>query len=333
LPAPFNVLVRTDTLSKYKEIAGFGNLTFYLTDDFDVTGGIRYAHNKQVGVTGAPSDAGSAVVFYAPRAATTFNFSDDSTSLLGTVRWRPSSNVSFFVRAAQGYRPGGPQTNAAPPPGAQTQIRPDTVWNYEAGMKAKTPDGSLAIDVSVYHIDWKDIQLNTNYNNIILQSNGGDAKIDGAEAEITVRPESGTTFTGNIGYTNARISRVDLGVSQSIGVANGDKLPLTPRFTAAFTADQKIPIGGEAMAFIGSTLRFRSDMPSGYPGSVSDPNLKIPDMTTVDLRAGISLGRYDIRLMASNIFNEYGITSSRNNPYRAAVIRPRAITLSVGARF
>jgi iron complex outermembrane receptor protein len=333
LPAPFNVLVRTDTLSKYKEVAGFGNLTFYLTDKFDITGGVRYAHNTQVGVTGAPSDAGSAVIFYTPRAAVTYNFSDSSTSLLGTIRWRPSSNVSLFVRAAQGYRPGGPQTNLAPPPGAQTQIRPDTVWNYEAGLKAKTSDGSLAVDLSVYHIDWKDIQLNTNYNNIILQSNGGDAKVDGAEAEITARPSSLLTFTANIGYTNARISRVDPGVSLSIGVANGDKLPLTPRFTAAFTGDQKIVLGDKATAFVGATLRFRSDMPSGYPGSASDPSLKIPDMTTVDVRTGVTLSRFDIRLIASNIFNTYGITSSGNSPYRATVIRPRAITLSVGARF
>ena len=33
--------------SKYEEYAGFGNLTFHVTDKLDVSGGIRYAHNSQ----------------------------------------------------------------------------------------------------------------------------------------------------------------------------------------------------------------------------------------------------------------------------------------------
>lgn len=339
--APRDVLVRTDTLSKYKEWAGFGNLTFYLTDSVDITGGIRYAHNKQDDVNGAGSDAGTAIVFYAPRAPSRYRFSESATNFLGTLRWRPSRNVSLFVRAAQGFRPGGPQTNPAPPPGAQTEIKADTVWNYEAGVKAKTADGSLALDVSLFQMDWKNIQLNTNYNGIVLQSNGGDAKVTGAEADITARPNQSLTLSANIGYTNARITRVDPGVRQSIGVDDGDKLPLTPRFTLAINADQQLAFAQSVQAYVGATMRFRSDMPSGYPGALLDPNVKIPDMTTLDLRTGVTLGRFDIRLIAANIFNEYGLTSLRNDrlaatqavPTRATVIRPRNVTLSVGTRF
>lgn len=339
--APRDVLVRTDTLSHYKEWAGFGNLTFYLTDSVDVTGGIRYAHNKQDDVNGAGSAAGTAIVFYAPRAPSRYRFSESATNFLGTLRWRPSRNVSLFARAAQGFRPGGPQTNPAPPPGAQTEIKADTVWNYEAGVKAKTADGALALDVSLFQMDWKDIQLNTNYNGIVLQSNGGDAKVTGAEADITARPNGSLTLSANIGYTNARITRVDPGVRQSIGVADGDKLPLTPRFTLAINGDQQIRFSDDVRGYIGATLRFRSDMPSGYPGAVLDPNVRIPDMTTLDLRTGVTVGRFDIRLIAANIFNEYGLTSLRNDrlaatqavPTRATVIRPRNVTLSVGTRF
>jgi outer membrane receptor protein involved in Fe transport len=59
LAAPFNVLVRTTTLNDYKESAAFGNLTFYITDNIDITGGLRFAQNEQVAQTGGPG----AIVF------------------------------------------------------------------------------------------------------------------------------------------------------------------------------------------------------------------------------------------------------------------------------
>src|SRR3546814_4517777 len=121
-------------------------------------------------LTGGPG----AISFYAPRATGNFTFNENVTTYLATIRWRPTSNISFYARAADGYRPGGPQNNPAPPADAQTTIRPATGWNYEAGVKANF--GKLTASASIYHIDWKDIQINTLMNGITLQANGGKAK-------------------------------------------------------------------------------------------------------------------------------------------------------------
>lgn len=207
LASPFDVLVRTTTSSDYKELAGYGNLTFYFTDNFDVTGGIRVARNEQKAQTGGPNS----VVFYRPRAIANFEFEDTVTTWLGTVRWRPTPDISTFLRAASGFRPGGPQNNPAPPPGAQTTIRPDSVWNYEAGVRATVLEGTFNINASIYRIDWTDIQLQGLFNNIVLQANGGAARVDGAEMEVVARPVTGLTLAANAGYTNARITEVDAG--------------------------------------------------------------------------------------------------------------------------
>src|SRR5690606_32394935 len=148
--APYDLLLKATTTSRYKEIAGFGNLTFYLTDTLDITGGLRYAHHKQDAGTGGPGG----INYYGPRMLQALSFSDNSLSYLATLRWRPAPNISAYARAASGYRPGGPQTNPTPPPGAQTFVRPDTVWNYEAGVKGSALDGALAFDISAFHIDW-----------------------------------------------------------------------------------------------------------------------------------------------------------------------------------
>lgn len=329
-------LVITRTLSDYEEVAGFVNATLYIADNLDVGGGIRYAHNMQRAATGAIAGANT---FYAPRARRDFAFSDNVSTYLATIRYRPTSRISMYLRAASGYRPGGPQTNPAPPPGAQTSIRPDTTWNYEGGIKANL--GAFSFDASVYHIDWDDIQLNTLFGGVTLGANGGTAKVDGFELALSARPGPNTTFSANVGHTDARIDRVDPGVRASVGAASGDRLPLTPDWTVSVLADQAIPLGSDLQGNVGATLRFRSDLPSSFPGAVTDPSVKIPSVTTVDLRASVKFSRFDLQVRAENILNAYGFTTAatpklsatQTVPTSATVIRPRTLAVSLATRF
>lgn len=334
---PFDLLLRSETPSTYEEIAGFGNLTFYLNDRLDVTGGIRYARNDQfIHIAGA-----NATLFFLPRANPEFNTRDSATTYLATLRWRPTDQLSLYARAASGYRPGGPQNNPTPPPGAQTVIRPDTVWNYEAGFKGSFLNGTLSIDASVFHIDWSDIQLNTTLGGIGLQGNAGAAKVDGFELAFMARPSNGLTAGGSIGHTNARITQIDPGVRASIGADEGDKLPLTPSWTAALFVDQSIPLNADVTGSLGATLRFQSDMPSSYPGAFLDPNIKLPEITTVDLRAGVEFGRIRAQARVENLFDRLGYTTAVTNklfpaqpvPTQVTVTRPRTFVLSLGVEF
>ena len=333
---PLANLIVTRTLSDYEEIAGYLNGTFYITDNLDIGGGVRYAHNDQTAATGADPNADT---FYAPRARQDFKFRDSVATYLATIRYRPTSNISLYLRAASGYRPGGPQTNPNPPAGAQTVVNPDTTWNYEGGIKASF--GAFSIDASVFHIDWKDIQLNTLSGGIVLGANGGKAKVDGFELALAARPGPFTTFSANAGYTNARMVEVDSGVQAYLGVVPGDKLPLTPDWTVNLLADQGIPLGNGLKGNIGATVRFRADMPSSFPGSLTDPNIKIPSVTTVDLRAGVDFGRYEVQVRAENVFDEFGydtlstprVYATQVVPTVASVIRPRTLSLSIAARF
>jgi len=326
IPATRNPLLYSNTLSNYQEYAGFGNLTFYLTDRLDVTGGVRYAHNNQQDETGGPG----AVTYYVPRATADFKASDNSTTYLATLRWRPTNHFSAYLRAASGYRPGGPQTNPTPPAGAQTTILPDTVWNYEGGIKGSFLDGTLTIDASVYHIDWKNIQLNSTINGIVLPGNGGKAKVDGAESEIQVHPSRDLTIGANFGYTHARLTSISPGTATALGAHDGDDLPFTPKVTAAITVDQNIPLNDTVKAYVGGTLRFQSDMPNAF--GVQTGSQHLPEITTVDLRAGIDFGRYSIDARVANLTNRLAIlTVAPGN--EATVMRPRTVTIGAGVKF
>jgi len=334
---PLSVLIGSENISDYKEIAGFLNATFYIADNLDVGGGIRYSHNEQDSATGALE--GGASTLYNPRPRADFQSSDSVATYLATIRYRPDPDVSMYLRFATGYRPGAAQTNPNPPPGAQLSIRPDTTQNYEAGVKASL--GDFSIDASVFHIDWKDIPLNTTVQGFLLGSNGGTAKVDGFELAMSARPAPLTNFSVNLGHTDARMSSINPGVQAALGVQAGDKLPLSPGWTATVMADQGIPLGGDVTGNVGATLRFRSDMSSAWPETRINPDPRVPSITTLDLRASVSFSRFDVNLVASNILNEFGYNSLYTNqvfpgqqtPTFGSLIRPRTLKLSVSANF
>jgi outer membrane receptor protein involved in Fe transport len=87
------------------------------------------------------------------------------------ITWQPNSTGLFYVSGAKGYRPGGynAQVNNAQP-ACQTRLQqlnltvprtyaPDSIWSVEAGTKQRLLDNRLAIDFSVYHNNWDNIQL------------------------------------------------------------------------------------------------------------------------------------------------------------------------------
>lgn len=330
LPTPLDYLYRTVAGSRYEEVAGYGNLTYYITDNVDVTGGVRYARNDQLATVGGDA----AIYAFVPRAKLVFPIDGDATTYLATLRWRPTDRISTYLRAASGYRPGGPQTNANPPPGAPLIITPDSVWNYEAGVKGSFFKDALSANLAVYRIDWKDLQLNTlDPSGVTLQTNAGAAKVDGWELELISRPTDYLTLTASAGHTNARITSIPAGVRTATGANVGDNLPLTPDYTAAFTADQRIPLSDSATGFIGATLRYQSDMPNKYPAST--PALQpttLPSITTADLQFGVDFARYTVQLRVQNLLNEYAVTNVGSD-YMATVIPPRRYTLAFSAHF
>ena len=74
---------------------------------------------------------------------------------------------------------------------------PNSLISYEAGVKAQTADGRFSIDAALFHIDWKDIQLIATVNDFNINTNGRQAKSDGAEITATARADRGLTLSLN----------------------------------------------------------------------------------------------------------------------------------------
>ncbi|MVO79519.1 TonB-dependent receptor [Sphingomonas sp. MAH-20] len=328
-PFPLN-LATLSIPSTYEEYAGFGNLTFRLTDRFDISGGLRYAANRQ-----RFEQIGSGLlVGSVPETRTT----DEVATYLLNARYKFSDDATAYLRYATGYRPGGPNFVVNDPatglPLAEDTFRSDSLESYEAGFRAQTADRAFAIDLAAYHIDWKDIQVTTVAGGVSVIANAGRAAVDGGELTLTVRPMTGFTASGAFAYQDARLTED----APLLGARDGDRLPNVPRFTAALNLDYRLSEEG-LQPRLGATLRHVSARKAAFDGNAQLPQYRLPAYTSVDLRAGASLGKVDLQLFVRNLFDERGqisaftVLSSLGGPAQVTMLQPRTIGLSATTRF
>ena len=317
--------------SRYREFAVFGNLTWHITDRFDMSGGLRYANNKQ-----KFEQIGSGLLIGSqPKVRS----SDDVVTYLANARYRFSDKATFYVRYATGYRPGGPNYVVNDPltgaPLAPATFKSDSLQSFEAGFKAETPDRSFGIDLAGYYIDWNDIQISSAAGGVSVIANAGGAHVTGAELALTARPSSTVTAKAAFAYQRARLAddSIDLGASK------GDRLPNVPKYTATMDLDYRAPITSPIRPTAGVTLRFVSDRVASFDASGGFPQYALPDYAAVDLRAGASFGPVDAQVFVRNLLDERGqlsaatVLSILGGPAQVSMLQPRTIGVSATTRF
>lgn len=326
---PFN-LGQVEIPSTYQEYAVFGNLTYHLTDKFNITGGIRYAHNNQ-----RFEQIGSGLLIgSAPEAKS----SESVVTYLANAQYKFSNNATAYARFATGYRPGGPnfviRDAGTGDLLAPTSFKSDSLESYEVGFKAQTRDRSFAIDLSAFYVAWDDIQIITAVQGLSANLNAGTAKIRGAELNLTARPNADLTFTGAFAFNDSEIGEDN----PAIGAVKGERLPNVPRFTAALNADY-VATASASKPFVGATLRFVSDRTASFDNSVGFPQYQLPDYTSVDLRAGLSIGPVNGQVFVRNIFDKRGQLAANTSQAAAGaavlttLLQPRTFGLSASMKF
>lgn len=326
-------LVDGGSATDYREIAGFADITYHFTPTFDVQAGVRYAHNKQN--FGGGTSTGLLVNPNAP--VEVGQSSESAVTWLFTPRYKFSENVMAYFRVASGYRPGGPNTSSIA--GIPPTFDSDRTVNYELGLKGTALDRRVEFDLSAYWIDWSDIQLvlADPRTNIGYLSNGGSARSRGFEATITTRPWTGMTLGGNLSLNEAELT--DAINDPAVIAAKGERLPVSPKVTFNIDAQQDFTLGGTKV-YIGGTVSHIGKRLAGLSTPSIVPRIVLEDFTTLDLRAGARLGRFNLSVYARNLTDERGYLSGQyTSPTIAAagirmlVNRPRSFGATLSAAF
>lgn len=328
LPGPIGNIYTFDLFANFQEYAAFGDVTYNFSEQFEVTAGMRYSKNEQD--FRAPR---SGVISASPLLVG--ESEDSANTYLLTASYHPTERSTIYARAASAYRPGStqPLNNSAAP----AEYGPDRLWNYEVGVKGDWLGGTLSPELSIYHIDWQDIQLNSLVNGFSVISNAGKAESEGVEAALNYRPIRGLSIAGAAAYNRAKI----LTANPSIGAVAGDTLPFSPKWTGSLSVDYSMPVSAAADALVGVTYAYQGERYTALSGDAINTRYELPDYSTIDLRAGLEWSMFTLSLRIDNLMDKRALTSAQrvrvnttqNNPVTATVLQPRTAMLALGVKF
>ena len=329
-PVALNLLT-ADFPSRFRELAAYGTVTTYLSEQADLTLGARHSRNRQRSqqfITGA----------FAPPQAPDADAQEAVTTWLITGRYRLSPEHAVYARAASGYRPGGPLPVFTNPvngePLTTGSFKSDSLWSYELGWKGEMLDRRLAIEAAIYRIDWKNIQVFTAQAGFSTIGNAGSAVSRGLELTLRAKASAALSVSGALSLIDAKL-RED---NPALGAAAGDRVPDTARVSAAFLTDYSFDWGGRA-SYAGVTLRYTGERFNTFKANPNQPQYRLPAFATVDLRAGTQLGKVALGAYVRNLANARGQTSadttlaSLGGPARVSLVTPRTVGIQVSTEF
>lgn len=327
--------------SSYRDQAIFADVTYHVTPRFDIQVGGRYSGNKQDYSYVQVVDPDSVPVF-GPSSSISSGLKENAFTWLVTPTFRITPDVMVFFRAASGYRPGGPNANLPTIP--LTSFESDRTINYELGVKGTALESGLTFDVSLFQIDWKDIQLqNTDAaSGFVYFSNGSKARSRGLEGAVSWKPWQGMIVDGNATYTNSELTRSlppqMPGITSLIG-QKGDLMPNTPKFTANLSVQQDFDLTDDVSAFVGGAYTYIDDRVGQFVNDPTGARPRLPSYSNVDLRAGVSIQqRWDVSFYLRNLFDNRGVLTSENAGGTQSVptvnfVRPRTFGVVLSGSF
>lgn len=327
----FPLLADIGLRSKYRELAAFANTTIHLNPVYDLDLGGRYSHNKQdARQLGDGALAGGPVDNRAESSEDVFTYAV-------ALKRKFGERTAVYARAAKGFRPGGP--NVLPPnplPGTPATYDSDSVMSYETGLKTETADGRWSLDLSAFHIKWKDIQLLAVVNGFGVNTNGAGATADGVELTAGWRALRGLRISANGSWNNARL---DAATDPIVGGFKGDRLPFSPRYSASLMADYRFSLGATTPAYAGLSMRRVSGQHAAFDFGYRSANgrqREIPAYNVVDAHLGVELGNWTLEGYGKNLGNSDGKVSTSpltgngnfvypNGAFGTGVIAPRTL--------
>jgi iron complex outermembrane receptor protein len=319
--------------SVFQEFAGFTDLTYHVNDQFDIQLGGRESHLKETIYARLYNGAFAPLFLHVadPTTIPAIGSSDNAFTYLVTPRLKLAPDLMIYARLASGYRPGSPNALV---PGSPPKSSPDKTANYEFGLKGDFLDHSLSIDASIFHIDWKDIQIQLrNANGVVYSANGGKAKSEGIELSATERPLNGLSISGWVAYDNAVLTQALPTTSTAVG-ADGDRLPDSTRFSGNLSAQQNFPLWSGTDGFVGASFSYVGDREGTF---LSTPERqRFPSYTKTDLRAGIKYDTLTANLYVNNVTDQRGVIEGGLGyvyPFAFVYIQPRTVGLSIAKTF
>ena len=350
-----------DSVNPYtmRQLAIFADGTYKITNQWTFSTGLRWYRYQSQQIENewgydAPNIAPVAV---ADRPIT--KDSDRGFNPRFNLSYAPTEDLTTYVSASKGFRPGG-ANQVFPPPDepphcspAPLKFDPDTVWDYELGEKARLNGGWLTINSDVFYIKWNNIQqaplLPCGYE---YDTNVGNGRSFGPEFELTAKLSEQWQTNFSATYTDSKITNpneayisylTSPAASTPSGVPWCDSAvhctaPILniPKETASFALVYTRPLGPYTlMARLSDSFVGPQYDESFYFG------IRLPGYNLANARASLVRDNWSVDLFINNLTNKIAEITANNTSFqfnsptlvRYSMAQPLTIGTQLNYRF
>jgi iron complex outermembrane receptor protein len=336
--APEDGLFWSDLLYSFKQWAVFGEVTWAVNDNFDLTFGLRYYDFDEDrvqtfdGLFAAPGNSSGTAQAdgFAPRLM---------------MDWSFSENSSLNAQVSKGFRLGGindPLNIPLCTPedlvtfGGFDSWDDEELWNYEIGTKSTLFGGRATFNVALFYQDIKDLQatLTAGSCSSRIIFNVPKAHSVGLELEFAHQATERFDWAVTASFIEAELDSTVTSTapdgSESIlsGLKDGNRLPTVPEFQASLAGTYVWPMQNAWEGYVNGIVSHVGDRytqfgdqdpsfgtvdlfaygPVGIGGPFTQETVSfdplLPSYTIGNLRLGFRNQKWDVSFYVNNVGDE-----------------------------
>ncbi|PXA84183.1 TonB-dependent receptor [Nostoc sp. 3335mG] len=381
---PNNTAFGEDTQRGYDQYAFFGSVDFDILPNLTLTGGTRYYHYKEFELGSQfETYAGNCYQVLVCAVAGSGNVNIDAANdhvvyhgfkSRASLTWKPSSTTMVYGTFSQGFRPGGfnratklilPDVNGTAQLLRPNGYKPDTLTNWEVGLKTDLFDHKIQLNLSAYYMIWENVQIGFfnpagGFGNTSFVTNGANFHVKGVEAQVVARPAQGLSIQASATYNDSKqvtapcfISNVAGSTSNGKCITNyysggvaiplqspfgalGSSLPYAPHVQAEIRGRYDWQGAGDLGWFVSGGVSYTSatyNQPSTYP---SGAGVAIPGTTLlryrmsgyalVDASIGLKRDSWTASIFGENLTNSHASTFTSSAQFIKSEVIVRPMT-------
>jgi iron complex outermembrane receptor protein len=370
--APVDGLFWSDLSYDFKQLAFFGEATWAIQENFDLTFGLRYYDFDESRVQSFDG-------IFADPGTTTGDTSADGFAPRLMANWILNDSVSLNGQISKGFRLGGINDPLNVPLctpqdldtfGGRDKWDDEELWNYEVGMKSQFMNGRGTFNVALFYQDIKELQATVTAGSCSSRVvfNVPSAHSAGLEMELAMQATERFDFAITASFIEAELdstvtsTQADGSVVVVGGIEKGNRLATVPETQAAIAANYVWPMMSEWEGYVNGIVQYvgdhytqLGDQADGFnvvnllsfePNTIGGPltqstftfNPLLPSYTVANARLGVRNGRWDVALFVNNLTDELallGLDQERGTRARVGYLvnQPRTYGITVRASF
>jgi iron complex outermembrane recepter protein len=329
--------------------AAFGEVTWQITDAWQITGGARYYDYKLVTFNAVDLPLLETVFNGRGPTSIVLDFErdeqkDDGFLYKFNTSYQLDPDKLVYFTYSEGYRIGGGNGIApCPVPLGNFQnvcampdeiaYGPDKTRNFELGAKTQWMDGRLTVNGSVYYIDWKDPQLlsATVVGGGTITRNGEGAETKGFDLAIQAEVTEQLTVQMSYAYNDAKLTADAPDFVRTVpapgtnpndpfdnvfaDALDGDRLPGSPEHQGTLLVTYEQPLAGGLNLELNYAGRYVGDILYSVGSRGNFPGFD--DYTLHDVSATLTNEDRDwsVTLYVENVFDKFVESGGNKNPW------------------